>query len=67
MTALRMLAWVLAGTLVAPAAARAQVPVGAPILVLPFDNPTHAARLTWMREGAAILLAETPATKSAHA
>jgi tetratricopeptide (TPR) repeat protein/TolB-like protein len=27
-------------------------------LVIPFDNPAHEARLTWMREGAAILLSE---------
>lgn len=39
-------------------AASAQAPHGAPILVLPFDNPTQEARLTWMREGAAILLTE---------
>jgi tetratricopeptide (TPR) repeat protein len=36
----------------------AQVPAGAPVLVLPFDNPAHDARLAWMREGAAILLSE---------
>jgi tetratricopeptide (TPR) repeat protein/TolB-like protein len=38
--------------------ASAQVPAGASIIVLPFDNPTQEARLTWMREGAAILLSE---------
>lgn len=27
-------------------------------LVVPFDNPAHEARLTWMREGAAILMSE---------
>ena len=27
-------------------------------LVIPFDNPAQEARLTWMREGAAILLSE---------
>jgi tetratricopeptide (TPR) repeat protein/TolB-like protein len=42
----------------APALAGAQVPNGAPVLVIPFDNPAHEPRLTWMREGAAILLAE---------
>jgi tetratricopeptide (TPR) repeat protein/TolB-like protein len=41
-----------------PAVTFAQIPSGAAILVLPFDNPTHEARLTWMREGAAILLSE---------
>jgi tetratricopeptide (TPR) repeat protein/TolB-like protein len=30
----------------------------APIVVLPFDNPAHEPRLTWMREGAAILLTD---------
>jgi tetratricopeptide (TPR) repeat protein len=38
--------------------APAQVPAGAPIVVLPFDNPTQEARLLWMREGAAILLSD---------
>ena len=28
-------------------------------MVLPFENPTQEPRLTWMREGAAILLSET--------
>ena len=36
----------------------AQVPAGAAIIVLPFENPTQAPRLAWMREGAAILLTE---------
>jgi len=36
----------------------AQVPAGAPIVVTPFDNPTQEPRLTWMREGAAILLGD---------
>jgi tetratricopeptide (TPR) repeat protein/TolB-like protein len=39
--------------------ASAQVPPGSAIVVLPFENPTQEARLTWMREGAAILLSET--------
>jgi tetratricopeptide (TPR) repeat protein len=38
--------------------APAQVPAGAPVVVLPFDNPTQEARLLWMREGAAILLSD---------
>ena len=39
--------------------AAAQVPAGATIIVLPFENPAQEPRLTWMREGAAILLGET--------
>jgi tetratricopeptide (TPR) repeat protein/TolB-like protein len=39
--------------------AAAQIPAGSAIIVLPFENPTQEARLTWMREGAAILLSET--------
>ena len=39
--------------------ASAQIPPGSAIIVLPFENPTQEARLTWMREGAAILLSET--------
>lgn len=50
-----------------PARAAAQVPAGAPILVLPFDNPTQEARLTWLREGAAILLTEMLASAGEHA
>jgi len=37
--------------------AEAQSPPAATV-VLPFDNPTQEARLTWMREGGAILLSE---------
>lgn len=40
----------------APAAG--QVPPGAPVLVIPFENPAQEPRLTWMREGAAILLTD---------
>lgn len=56
--------WILAACLVpgvlctAPGAAEAQVPAGAPILVIPFDNPKQEPRLTWLREGSAILLTE---------
>jgi tetratricopeptide (TPR) repeat protein/TolB-like protein len=48
----------LAGGLSWPAAGVAQVPVGASVLVLPFDNPKQEPRLTWMREGAAVLLTD---------
>lgn len=41
-----------------PAAGAAQVPAGAPVLVLPFDNPRQEPRLAWMREGAAVLLTD---------
>jgi predicted Zn-dependent protease/TolB-like protein len=33
-------------------------PADAPVVVLPFENPAHEPRLTWMREGAAILLTD---------
>ena len=36
-----------------------------PIIVLPFDNPAQEARLTWMREGAAILLTDVLAAAGA--
>ena len=38
--------------------ALAQVPTGASVLVLPFDNPRQEPRLAWMREGAAVLLTD---------
>jgi tetratricopeptide (TPR) repeat protein len=41
-----------------PVASAAQVPAGAPVLVLPFDNPKQVPRLAWMREGAAVLLTD---------
>lgn len=41
-----------------PSGSAAQVPAGAPVLVLPFDNPTQEPRLAWMREGAAVLLTD---------
>jgi len=41
-----------------PAAGAAQVPGGAAVLVLPFDNPRQEPRLAWMREGAAVLLTD---------
>ena len=58
MTLARLIACLVAVALAAPAAVRAQTPQGAPIIVLPFDNPTQDPRLGWMREGAAILLSE---------
>jgi len=58
MTRARLIACLVAVALAAPAAVRAQTPQGAPIIVLPFDNPTQDPRLGWMREGAAILLSE---------
>ena len=54
----RVVAAIMCCALALPVLAGAQVPQGAPLLVLPFDNPTHEARLAWMREGAAILLSE---------
>jgi tetratricopeptide (TPR) repeat protein/TolB-like protein len=58
MILLRLLACVVAGALVWPPVVGAQVPAGAPVVVIPFDNPTREPRLAWMREGAAILLSE---------
>jgi tetratricopeptide (TPR) repeat protein len=55
----RVALWLIAiGAAVSPPVARAQVPPGATVLVIPFDNPTHEPRLTWMRDGAAILLGD---------
>lgn len=52
MTRMAAAALILAAILVAPTAVSAQT------LVVPFDNLAHEPRLTWMREGAAILLSE---------
>jgi len=53
------LAAVLSGGLAAGAAAQAPAAAAAVrVLVLPFDNASRQARLSWMGEGAAILLAE---------
>jgi len=41
-----------------PAPGAAQVPPGAAVLVLPFENPKQAPRLAWMREGAAVLMTD---------
>ena len=54
----RFLAWLIAVALAAPAVVLAQAAQGAPIVVVPFDNPTQDPRLGWLREGAAILLSE---------
>lgn len=40
-------------------------PADAPVVVLPFENPSHEPRLTWMREGAAILLTDALAALGA--
>ncbi len=58
MTLARLLACLIAVALAAPAVVRAQAAQGAPIVVVPFDNPTQDPRLGWLREGAAILLSE---------
>lgn len=52
------LAALLAGALAWPASGAAQVPAGAPVLVLPFENPQQEPRLAWLREGAAVLLTD---------
>ncbi|MEY4093049.1 MAG: hypothetical protein RLZZ53_248 [Acidobacteriota bacterium] len=53
----RVAGCVVAAILAVPAPGLAQSP-GPSYLVVPFDNPAQEARLTWMREGAAILLTE---------
>ena len=58
MTRARLIACLIAAVLAAPAVVRAQTTHGAPVIVVPFDNPTQDPRLGWMREGAAILLSE---------
>ena len=58
MTLARHLACLIAVALAAPAVVRAQATQGAPVIVLPFDNPSQDPRLGWMREGSAILLSE---------
>lgn len=58
MTFTRLLAYLIAAAVAAPAVVHAQGPQAAPIVVLPFENPGHEPRLAWMREGAAILLSE---------
>ena len=48
----------MAFSLAWPAPGAAQVPPGASVLVLPFENPKQAPRLAWMREGAAVLMTD---------
>ena len=50
-----LLAALLAGV---PEAAFAQLPRGAVIVVLPFENPQAIPRLLWLREGVATLLSD---------
>jgi len=52
------LAGVLVAALAWPAPAAAQIPGGATVLVLPFENPTQKPDLVWLREGAAVLLSD---------
>jgi len=58
MTHARILAYLTAAAIAAPAAVDAQTAQSAPVVVLPFENSTQEPRLAWMREGAAILLSE---------
>lgn len=48
----------MAFSLAWPVPGAAQVPPGAAVLVLPFENPKQAPRLAWMREGAAVLMTD---------
>lgn len=57
-TAVLVVAVLVAASLMWPTASAAQVPPGAAVLVLPFDNPKQEPRLAWMREGAAVLLTD---------
>lgn len=54
----RLIAVVILAAVAAPVPVHSQTPQKAPIVVLPFDNPSQEPRLAWMREGAAILLSE---------
>jgi Tfp pilus assembly protein PilF/predicted hydrocarbon binding protein len=59
--ALAVLWAVLAGVMSTTLGAQALVPVSAGrerVLVMPFENPSREARLAWMGEGSAILLAD---------
>ncbi len=61
----RLLVCVLASATAWAVPAAAQQAADAPVIVLPFDNPSQAARLAWMREGAAILLTDVLAAAGA--
>lgn len=58
MTRTRLIAFGILAAVAAPSPVHSQTPVKAPIVVLPFDNPSQEPRLAWLREGAAILLTE---------
>jgi tetratricopeptide (TPR) repeat protein len=58
MSVARLIACVIVAAAAAPTLVHAQAPQKGPIVVLPFDNPSHEPRLAWMREGAAIVLSE---------
>ncbi len=60
----RLIACLLASAMTWAVPAAAQEPE-APVIVLPFDNPSQAARLAGMREGAAILLTDVLAAAGA--
>lgn len=61
-----LIAGLVAGTLLWPAAGSAQMPQGALVLVLPFENPKQEPRLAWMREGAAVLVTDLLAGSGEH-
>ena len=48
----------MASNLAWPAPGAAQVPPGASVLVLPFENLKQEPRLAWLREGAAVLMTD---------
>jgi tetratricopeptide (TPR) repeat protein len=58
MTLARVIAWMIVAAAAVPSAVHAQTQPVAPVVVLPFDNPSQEPRLAWLREGAAILLSE---------
>ncbi len=53
-----VLVFLVACTLAWPSVSVAQVPPGAAVLVLPFENPGQEPRLAWLREGAAVLMTD---------
>lgn len=67
MTARRWaVAAMMSGLLAWPATGAAQVPSGAPIIVLPFDNAKQEPRLAWMGEGAAVLVTDLLEANGQH-